>query len=79
MSELKMPNPFESAKRIVGVDVILKPDDIFHACPIVSLAEAEKVLDRHGSAIAAQMLRAGICAAVEIITHEGPHHEKPRD
>lgn len=79
MSELKMPNPFECAKRIAGINVVLKPDDIHHTQPGVSLADAKQVLDRHASAIAAQMLKAGICAAVEIITREGPHDETRRD
>jgi hypothetical protein len=79
MSESKAPNPFECAKRLIGMNVVLKAADIVHAHPGVSLAGAERVLDRHASVIAAQMLRAGICAAVEIITREGPHHETPRD
>jgi UTP-glucose-1-phosphate uridylyltransferase len=79
MSELKMPNPFECAKRIVGVNVMLKPDDIVHACPSVSLATAELFLDMHASIIAVQMLSAGLSAAVEIIKQQGQHHETPRD
>ena len=79
MSELKMPNPFECAKRIVGVNVMLKPDDIVHACPSFSLADAEYLLDHHVSFIATQMLSAGLRAAVEIIKQQGQHHEMPRE
>jgi hypothetical protein len=79
MSELKMPNPFECAKRVVGVNVMLKPDDIVHACPSFSLADAEYLLNHHVSFIAAQMLSAGLRAAVEIIKQQGQHHETPPD
>jgi hypothetical protein len=70
MSELKPPNPFECAKRIIGVNVMLKPDDVVHAWPSITLADAEYLLDHHASSIAAQMLNAGIRAAVEIIKQQ---------
>ena len=79
MSESKAPNPFECAKRLIGMNVALKANDILHAHPCVSLAEAEQVLDRHASTIAARMLKAGINTAVEIIKREGRHHETPTD
>lgn len=69
MSESKVPNPFECAKRIVGVSVTLKSADIVHASPNVSLTDVEQLLDRHASIIAVQMLNAGISASLEIIRH----------
>jgi hypothetical protein len=53
------------------VNVMLKPDDIVHACPGISVAEAEHLLDHHASSIAAKMLSAGLSAAVEIIKQQG--------
>jgi hypothetical protein len=79
MSELKPPNPFECAKRIIGINVTLKPDDIVHARPSITLADAEYLLNHHASFIAAQMLSAGLRAAVEIIKQQGQHHETPPD
>jgi hypothetical protein len=71
MSDLKPPNPFERAKRIAGVNVMLKPGDISHACPGFSVADAEYLLDLHATSIAAQMLNAGLRAAVEIVKRDG--------
>ena len=71
MSELKPPNPIECARRIIGVNVMLKPDDIVLAWPSIILADAEYLLDHHASSIAAEMLSAGLSAAVEIIKQQG--------
>ena len=71
MSESRVPNPFECAKRVVGVSITMKPSDIVHASPNVSLIDAEHLLDRHAAIIAVKMLNAGIRAAVEIIDREG--------
>jgi hypothetical protein len=67
MNESKAPNPFECAKRVVGVNVVLKPDDIVRASPKVSIADAEELLNRYGARIAAEMLNTGIRTALNII------------
>jgi hypothetical protein len=71
MSDANLPNPFECARRIVGVNVLLKPQDIIDVWHSLSLEQAERLIDMHGSTIAAQMLAAGINAAVQIIQQEG--------
>jgi hypothetical protein len=71
MNDTDCPNPFQCARRIVGVNVMLKPSDIIDVSPSLTVAEAEYLLERHGSAIAGQMLTAGINAVAEIIKHEG--------
>ena len=73
MSKQNLPNPFECARRIHGVSVLLKPEDVMDTGtgPVLSRAEAERLLDEHGSTIAAQMLVAGINAAVDIISEQG--------
>ncbi len=71
MSESELPNPFECARRIIGVNVMLRPDDITDVWGSLSKQQAETLLDQHASSIAAQMLTAGISAAVQIIRQEG--------
>jgi hypothetical protein len=71
MSESELPNPFECARRVIGVNVILRPDDITDVWGSLSKQQAEKLLDQHASSIAAQMLTAGISAAVQIMRQEG--------
>jgi hypothetical protein len=68
MTVSKAPNPFECARRIIGVNVMLKPDDIVQTG--VTLGDAERWLDDCASIIAAEMLSAGIRAAVEIIKQQ---------
>lgn len=71
MNELDPPNPFESANRIIGVTVLLKPSDITEGWHGLTIAQAERLLDVYGSAIAAQMLASGITAVVQIAKQEG--------
>jgi hypothetical protein len=71
MSDANLPNPFECARRIIGVNVMLKPQDIVDVWHSLSLEQAERLLDVHGSGIAAQMFAAGMNAAVEIIKRDG--------
>jgi hypothetical protein len=71
MSESNLPNPFECARRIIGVNVMLKPQDIVDVWHSLTLDQAERLLDVHGCGIAAQMLAAGMSAAVEIIKRDG--------
>ena len=73
MSKEKLPNPFECARRIHGVSVLLKPEDVMDTGtgPVLSRAEAERLLAEHGPTIAAHMLVAGINAAVAIISEQG--------
>jgi len=73
MSKQNLPNPFECARRIHGVSVLLKPEDVMDigTGPVLSRVEAERLLDEHGPTIAAQMLVAGINAAAHIISEQG--------
>ncbi|MBA3777085.1 MAG: hypothetical protein H0X11_11700 [Betaproteobacteria bacterium] len=71
MSESNLPNPFETAKRVSGVSVRLRPEDLTHAMPGVGMEIVERLLNRHGGTLAAVMLSAGIEAAIEIIHQEG--------
>jgi len=70
MSESKPPNPFECACRLVGVTVTLAQSDITDVWHSLSSEQAARLLDTHGAEIAAQMLVAGVEAAVEIIKRE---------
>jgi len=71
MSEPNLPNPFESAKRVSGVHVRLRPEDLMNAVPGLRIETVQRLLDRHGGTIAAAMLNAGIEAAIEISKQEG--------
>lgn len=71
MKEGRLPNPFECARRVVGVNVQLRPEDVMNVWGMISRAEAERLLDEHGAEIAAQMLAAGIDAAVTIMRAKG--------
>ena len=71
MSESNLPNPFESARRVSGVNVRLRPEDLVSAMPSIGIDTADRLLDRHGGTLAAVMLNAGIEAGIEIIKQEG--------
>jgi hypothetical protein len=71
MTDANVPNPFQCARRIPGVIVMLKPRDVIDVWHSLTVEEAEHLLERHGLTIAAQMLTAGVNIAVEIIKHEG--------
>ena len=71
MSESNVPNPFESARRIGGVTVHLRAEDLITARPGLRPQAAERLMDRHGGTLAAAMLGAGINAAIEIVRQEG--------
>lgn len=67
MSQSHLPNPFHSAIRVNGITVWLKPDDLLSIRPGITPGDADKLLERHGSAIAACMISAGIEAATHIL------------
>lgn len=71
MSETHLPDPFQSAKRIGGVHVHLRPEDLVASDPTVSIEAASRLLDRHGGTLAAVMLSAAIEAALQIARREG--------
>ena len=70
MSDQPVPNPFTSARRIVGINVLLKPEDIMAIWSITS-EQAELLINRHSSSIAVQMFAAGQKAVEQIIQQEG--------
>lgn len=71
MSESNVPNPFESARRIVGINVTLAPHDITEIWHSLTEEQVARLFDRHGSSIAVQMLAAGTQAVIQIIEQEG--------
>ncbi len=71
MSELPLPNPFESARRVDGVTVRLRTEDLMAAYPKATVESVQRMFDRHGGTIAAMMLQAGIEAGIEMMRQEG--------
>ncbi len=71
MSESPIPNPFESARRVDGVTVRLRPEDLMAAYPAATVESVLRMFDRHGGALAATMLQAGIDAGLELMPREG--------
>ena len=71
MSELPLPNPFESARRVDGVTVRLRPEDLIAAYPKATVESVQRMFDRNGGTLAAMMLQAGIDAGLELMPREG--------
>ena len=66
-----VPNPFESARRRAALSVMLQAADLIDAWPSLTAAQAQRILDNNGSAIAVRMLAAGIETAIAIVKQEG--------
>ncbi len=71
MSESPISNPFESARRVDGVTVRLRPEDLIDAYPKATVESVQRMFDRHGGTIAAMMLQAGFDAGIEMMRQEG--------
>ncbi len=71
MSESPIPNPFVSARRVDGVTVRLRPEDLMAAYPKVTVECVQRMFDRNGGTLAAMMLQAGIDAGLELMPREG--------
>lgn len=71
MSDKPVPNPFEAARRIAALSVMLQSHDLTDAWPTLTEMQARRVLDLHRSSIAVQMLAAGVQAALTILRQEG--------
>ncbi len=71
MSESPLPNPFESARRVEGVTVRFRPEDLMAAYPKATIESVQRMFDRHGGTIAAIMLQAGIEAGIDLMRREG--------
>ena len=71
MSESPIPNPFESARRVDGVTVRLRTEDLIAAYPNGTVESVQRMFDRHGGTLAAMMLQAGIDAGLELMRQEG--------
>ena len=71
MSQSHLPNPFHSARRVNGLTVLLKPTDLLGIRIGITASEADKLMERHASAIAACMISAGIDAATRIVESGG--------
>lgn len=71
MSGNQLPDPFQSAKRIGGIHVHLRPEDLIVSDAATDMEAAKRLLDRHGGTLAAVMLSAAINAAIEIMREEG--------
>lgn len=70
MNDKPIPNPFEAARRIAALSVMLQPHDLIEAWPTLTEVQARRVLDLHRSSIAVQMLAAGVEAALTILRQE---------
>jgi hypothetical protein len=75
MSKDKLPNPFESARRMPGITVQLDPHDIIARNPGMTAEQADDLLNRHGHEIAGRMIRAGVDAARALHRGEGGGHD----
>jgi hypothetical protein len=75
MSNDKLPNPFESARRMPGITVQLDPQDIMARTPGMTEKQADELLNRHGHEIAGRMIRAGVDAATALHRAEGGGHD----
>jgi hypothetical protein len=73
MSKDKLPNPFESARRMPGITVQLGPDDIIARNPSMTVEQADELLTRHGFEIAGHMIRTGVDAATALHRAGGGH------
>lgn len=71
MSDDMLPNPFKSARRVPGISVMLKPEDVTNAWGTMTRDKAAQLLDEHGSTIAARMLAAGIEMAFDLARDNG--------
>ncbi len=71
MSESPIPNPFDSARRVDGVTVRLRPEDLMAAYPKATVECVQRMFDRNGGTLAATMLQAGIDAGLELMRREG--------
>ena len=71
MSETDVPNPFQAARRMAALSVMLQAADLIEAWPTLNEMQARRVLDINGSRIAVQMLAAGVNAALAILREEG--------
>jgi hypothetical protein len=71
MSESPIPNPFDSARRVDGVTVRLRPEDLIAAYPDGTVESVQRMFDCHGGTIAAIMLQAGIEAGIDLMRREG--------
>lgn len=67
----KLPNPFETARRVCGITVLLRPEDVSDVWNSISPDGVARLFSLHGERIASVMLAAGVTAAVEIIKQEG--------
>jgi hypothetical protein len=71
MSQENRPNPFKSARRLPGLVVHLDPRDIVARQPDLTIQQSDELLNRHGHAIAASMIQAGVEAAIALHQSEG--------
>lgn len=67
----KLPDPFKTARRVAGVTVHLRAEDLLTADANFDRELIDRMLERHGGTLAAPMLGAGIEAAMDIIRREG--------
>jgi hypothetical protein len=71
MSENDLPDPFQSAKRVPGIHVHLRPEDLLRSDSTFDRTVVAQLMERHGGTLAAAMLSAGIEAAIDIREREG--------
>ena len=66
-----LPDPFKTAKRIEGIIVHLRPEDLWRSDSTVDRTTIARLMEHHGGTLAAAMLSAGIEAAFNILHREG--------
>lgn len=71
MSDNTVPNPFDAARSTAAFSVVLQPHDLIAAWPSLTETQARRMLELHRSAIAPQMIAAGVQAALAILKQEG--------
>ena len=71
MSNDDLPNPFDCARRVPGITVMLKPENVTSVGGAMTRDEAARLLDQHGPTIAARMLAAGVETAFNLAREAG--------
>jgi hypothetical protein len=62
---IRRPNLFDMG-RVDYMNVVLKVEDLLDADATLSRADAEQLIQQHGSKIATAMIRAGIETAIRL-------------
>lgn len=67
----ELPDPFKSARRVEGITVHLRPEDLLNSNTMLDRASISRLMERHGGTLAAAMLAAGIETGLDLLHREG--------